>query len=249
MEAAGNPPLQKPPGLRDQKTQTVMPVTRPKPPPSGRKWANPPSSFHPKKRSRSCCPICCCLFCCFISIFIIFLLLVGGIFYLLYEPKLPIFRLNSFKLTQFNVTAKPDGTYLDVQTTSRIEIKNPNSKIQIAYGKTSVAISVTTNGGDEMELGTTEIDKFTQGKKNTTNLKVNLGLKNREVNAGFANKLKKGYENGDLKVGVEVKTGLGFFVEGFKIGPLGVDINCGGVTLKKLENGDMPKCSIQTLKW
>lgn len=98
-------------------------------------------------------------------------------------------------------------------------------------------------------MGTAEIDNFTQGRKNTTNLKVESRLKNEAMNDGLVNKLKHGYKNGDLKVEVDAKSALGLVVEGYKIGPLSVNINCGGVTLKRLENGHMPKCSIQTLKW
>lgn len=247
MAEVGKPPLQKPPDLRNTNKPSGLPVVRP--PPPVRKAGIPPA-FKPKKRRRSCCRLCCCFFCCFVLILIVVVLIAGGLFYLLYEPKLPIFHLESFKLLQFNVTAKQDGTYLDCRTTSRIELKNPNSKVQLIYGKTSVTISVLNrDGGEETELGTKEIEKFTQGKKNTTSLKVETVMKNCVVNDGLGTKLKKGYKNGDLKVKVEAKTGLGFVVEGWKVGPIGININCGRVKLKRVESGEIPKCSIEMLKW
>jgi hypothetical protein len=52
-----------------------------------------------------------------------------GLLYLWFVPRLPVFHLQSFRIPQFKVTAKADGTYLDARTVTRVEVKNPNGKL------------------------------------------------------------------------------------------------------------------------
>ena len=241
-EQPQKPALQKPPGYRDPTTTPGKPAIA-RPPP--RKPVLPPS-FHPKKRRRNWCRTCCC----FVFVFFILLILVvaiaGGLFYLWFDPKLPVFHLQSFRVPKFNVTVKPDGTYLDAETVTRIEIKNPNGKLAIYYGGTQVGVTV---GEDETELGSKEVSGFTQGKKNTTSLKVETSVKNQLVDDGSGTKLKNGFKNKGLVVDVEARTRVGFIVQGLKIGTVGVNALCGAVSLKKLDSGDMPKCSVNLFKW
>lgn len=108
-----------------------------------------------------------------------------------------------------------------------------------------------TVGGeaDPTELGSKGVDGFTQKRRNITSLKVETVVKNQVVDDGDGSKLKARFQSKGLVVSVEVQSGLGFIVEGLKIGPLGVKVLCGGVSLKRLESGDMPSCTINTLKW
>lgn len=65
---------------------------------------------------------------------------------------------------------------------------------------------------------------------------------------GIGSKILDQFTNKKLKVDMDVKTSIGIGVEGVKTGLLGVEVLCGGVTLKETNN-EMPRCIISTLKW
>jgi hypothetical protein len=169
-----------------------------------------------------------------------------GLLYLWFVPRLPVFHLQSFRIPPFKVTSKADGTYLDARTVTRVEVKNPNGKLSFFYKKSRVAV---TAGEEDTELGSADVGGFTQEKKNTTSLKVETGVRNQLVTDGEGSRLKAGFLSKDLVVNVEVRTGVGFVVNGVRLGPLGVKVLCGGVSFNRLESGVMPKCTINTLKW
>lgn len=234
------PVLQKPPGYRDP---TVPTQPGPRPPP--RKPVIPPS-FHQTKRRKSCFRSCCCSLCVVFLVLIIVAAVALALLYLWFVPRLPVFHLQSFRIHQFNVTVKPDGTYLDARTVTRVEMKNPNGKLSLFYKRGRVAV---TAGEEDTDLGSEEVNGFTQGKRNTTSLKVETGVKNQLVDDGEGTRLKAGFVSKNLVVKVEVRTGVGLVVNGVRIGPLGVKVLCGGVSFNRLESGVMPKCAINTLKW
>lgn len=234
------PVLQKPPGYRDP-TVPAQPGPRPTP----RKPVLP-SSFQPTKRRKSCFRGCCCCLCVVFLVLIIIATVALCLLYLWFVPKLPVFHLQSFRIHQFNVTVKPDGTYLDARTVTRVEVKNPNGKLSLFYKKSSVAL---TAGEEGTELGSEDVAGFTQERKNTTSLKVETGVRNQLVDDGEGTRLKAGFLSKDLVVNVQVRTGVGLIVNGARIGPLPVKVLCGGVSFNRLESGVMPKCTINTLKW
>lgn len=106
-----------------------------------------------------------------------------------------------------------------------------------------------TLGEDDTELGPRKVPGFTQRKQNSTSLKAETGVRNQLVDDGVGKRLKAGFRNKEMVVKVEVRSRVGFIVDGQSIGPLGVKVICGGVSLKRLEAGFMPKCTINTLKW
>ncbi|GMY23824.1 NDR1/HIN1-like protein 6 [Fagus crenata] len=236
------PVLQKPPGFHNP----GVPV-RPGPNVVQRKPVLP-QSFRPRKRRRNWGRICCRYLCVLIMILLVIVAVASTLFYLWFIPQLPVFHLQSFRIPRFNVAVKPDGTYLDAQTVLRVEIKNPNNKLSLFYQHGRVTVTV---GGeaDPTELGSKDVDGFTQKRRNITSLKVETVVKNQVVDDGDGSKLKARFQSKGLVVSVEVQSGLGFIVEGLKIGPLGVKVLCGGVSLKRLESGDTPSCTINTLKW
>jgi len=71
---------------------------------------------------------------------------------------------------------KPDGDYLDASTVTRVEIKNPNSKMAWYFGGTSFAIS--TDGGGDLNLGFTTIPGLTIKAKEVTILKAETSSRN-----------------------------------------------------------------------
>lgn len=237
------PVLQKPPGYKDPNSSVVRPGFRP----PVRKPVLPPS-FLAKKRKASCGRVCCCSFCIFLFILFLLIVISGVVFYLLFDPKLPAFHIQSFRISRFKVTKKPDGTYLDAATTMRLEVKNPNGKMTYYYGHTEVDVSFG-EGGDETELGTTTVPEFTTGKKNTTSLKVATKTSNKLVVDRVGSRLLTRYRSKTLPVNVEARTKVGLGVAGLKIGMVGMTVKCDGLTMKHLYGGDMPKCGINVLKW
>ncbi|TYJ08915.1 hypothetical protein E1A91_A11G104500v1 [Gossypium mustelinum] len=237
------PVLQKPPGYKDPSSPAGQRRFRPPP----RKPVLPPS-FHPRKRKTSYGRACCCCFCIFFLIFLLLILICGAVFYLWFDPKLPGFHIQSFRISRFNVTKRPDGTYLDARTTTRLEVKNPNGKMTYYYGDTEVEVSFG-EGGYETELGTTTVPAFTMLQKNTRSLRVETKASNKLVVDEVGNKLRARYRSKSLPVNVEARTKVGVGVAGLKIGMVGVTVKCDGMSKKQLDGGDMPKCVINMLKW
>lgn len=181
-------------------------------------------------------------------IFLLLILICGAVFYLWFDPKLPGFHIQSFRISRFNVTKRPDGTYLDARTTTRLEVKNPNGKMTYYYGDTEVEVSFG-EGGYETELGTTMVPAFTMLQKNTRSLRVETKASNKLVVDEVGNKLRARYRSKSLPVNVEARTKVGVGVAGLKIGMVGVTVKCDGMSKKQLDGGDMPKCVINMLKW
>ncbi|XP_039063361.1 NDR1/HIN1-like protein 13 [Hibiscus syriacus] len=233
--------LQKPPGYKDPKAPADQRALRPPP----RKPVLPPS-FHLKKRKTNYFRTCCCCFCIFFFIFLL-VIISGAVFYLWFNLKLPRFHVQSFRISHFNVTKRPDGTYLDDKTTTRLEVRNANGKMSYYYGDTKVDVTVGERG-DKTELGTTTVPEFTMWKKNMTSLRAETKVSNKLVVDEVGNKLKNGYRSKSLTVNVEARTRVGVSVAWLKTGRVGLTVKCNGISEKQLDGGDMPKCAIM-LKW
>nr|DAD19130.1 TPA_asm: hypothetical protein HUJ06_020593 [Nelumbo nucifera] len=239
MAATSVPVLQKPPGYRDPNA----PLPSVKKPPQIRKL---PPSFYPKRRRRGCCRLCCCFLCIFIFTLAFLLVLAGALFYVWFEPKLPTFYLQSFKIPRLDISVKPDGTYLDCQTDVRFEVTNPNHKITFNYGRSQVRMTV---GEDDVALGSAFIPGFRQEQKNTTVLKFGTQANHMLIDDNIGTKLKGGFRSKQLMVFVEVRTRVGLGLGGWKMGMLGIKVLCGDVSLKKLDGGAMPRCKVNLLNW
>lgn len=235
------PVLQKPPGYKDPSVPVQpaprYPVSKPVLPPS----------MYPKKKRRGCCRACCCCLCVFIFLIFCVLVLAGAAFYVWFGPRIPVFHLQSFEITRFNVTVKPDGIYLDARTVTRVEVKNPNEKLGLYYGGTDVEIGLGKDGG--IALGSKSLPGFFQGKKNVTSLKVVTEVRDELVEDGAGAELRSGHRSGSLVVKVAVRMSVGVIIEGWKVERVGVNVECGDVTMKDVEGGDMPECKIKLLNW
>ncbi|KAJ6404315.1 hypothetical protein OIU84_012485 [Salix udensis] len=195
------PPLQTPPGYRDP---NLPAKSAPRPLPTK---AMLPPSFQPRKRRSRHCRLCFCCLILLIMVAILLLMIAGGLFYLWFDPKLPVFHLQSLKLSALNITKKPDGTFLSAKMVARIE-----------------------------------------GQQNTTSLKIETSVNNELIEDGIGSKILDQFMSKKLKVNLDVKTSIGIGAEGVKTGLLGVEVLCGGVTLKETIT-EMPRCIISTLKW
>ncbi|XP_043716482.1 NDR1/HIN1-like protein 6 [Telopea speciosissima] len=240
MTEATKPVLQKPPGYKDPNAPIS---TAPKP--QIRKQPLPPS-FQPKRKRHGCCRICCCFFCIFLLLLIVLIAAAGALFYLWFDPKLPIYRLQSIQFPRFNISVTSDGTYLDSQTVVRLEAKNPNrKKITFYYDESEVRMTV----GNDVDLGSVSIPRFTQAKQNITALKFATQVKHALIDDGEGLKLKAQFRSKSMLVRVEVRTRFGVGVEKLTLGKLAVNVLCGGVTLKDLSAGNTPQCTVNLFKW
>ncbi|KAK9910250.1 hypothetical protein M0R45_034218 [Rubus argutus] len=132
---------------------------------------------------------------------------------------------------------------------SRMEVKNPNNRLYIYYSALQAHVSVGDPNDVGVVLGLKELSGFTQKKGNTRSIKFDLVVKNRQLNDAVAKKLRNQYVSKVLRVGVETKTRLGYVVKGWRIGTMDIDVLCGGVTMKEIHAGSMPKCNINAYKW
>ncbi|KAM0941150.1 hypothetical protein DsansV1_C17g0145691 [Dioscorea sansibarensis] len=112
----------------------------------------------PRRRRRSCCFRCFCCCCCFLLIVI--LLLAGAItaFTLWLSPSLPSIHLN-------HLNPSNNGTI-----SLSLSVENPNVR-PIRFLYRAMNVRVTSKDGELVALGT--VPGFSQGRRNTTGLKVN----------------------------------------------------------------------------
>ncbi|TQE03972.1 hypothetical protein C1H46_010343 [Malus baccata] len=178
------PILQKPPGYRYPHQPG-----RPLPSPPGRKPNIAPSFRLKPSRGSSCY----CVFCAFLLIVIILAAPAGGIFYLLFNPRLPAFYLLSFQILKFEPVSKPDGTHLDVQVVTSVEVRKPNPKLDIFYRE---GIKMYAILGDENDvglgLGSKLLKGFTHRHRNTTNFKMDTRVRNKVVDQKVGRRLAAG---------------------------------------------------------
>lgn len=245
LRQSTKPVLQRPPGYRDPTNPGRPPVSRP----PLRKGVLPPS-FQPR-RSRKIFDtrVCSCIICIFLLMMLFLLGILAGFIYLWFDPKFPVFHVQSFKIPTFEVSSKLDGTYLNAATVARMEVKNPNSRLTYRYS--GYQVDMTLGHGQETDLGSTTLPGLIQVKGNTTSLKIETHVKNQLIDDGTASRLKARFKRRDLLVvNLRVKTSVGMVVvKGFEIGMLGVDVLCDGITMKEIDGGHMPKCTIRTLNW
>ncbi|KAH1196120.1 NDR1/HIN1-like protein 13 [Glycine soja] len=231
------PILQKPPGYRD-------PNSKPPPPPP-RKLMLPPS-FQPKRKRRNFCRICCCTFCILILILLLVLVIAAALFYLIYDPSLPEFHLGSFRVPKLNVTNAADGAYLAADTAARVEVKNRSGRMSWHFSQSR--FSVSAENGD-LNLGSTKVAGFTVKEKGVTELKAETSVKELALNEKQRRRLKSAVESKALVPTVEVRTKTGVGLEGWNSPSISVTVVCGDATVRQLDKGDPPLCSITLLKW
>ncbi|RDY03326.1 NDR1/HIN1-like protein 13, partial [Mucuna pruriens] len=234
-QAQPKPMLQKPPGYRDPDSKSS----------ALRKAALPPS-FRPKPKRRSCCRICCCTCCIVILVLILALVIAAGLFYLIYNPSLPEFHLSSFRILKFNVSDGSDGAYLDADTAMRVEVKNRSGKMTWRFARSRVSISAEKG---ELDLGSTNLAGFSVKEKGVAELKAETRVRDRALNERQRRRLKSVVESKALVPTLELRTKTGVALQGWNSPYLSVTVVCGDVTMRQLQNGDPPLCSITLFNW
>ncbi|XP_056849098.1 NDR1/HIN1-like protein 6 [Raphanus sativus] len=247
------PVLQKPPGYHELHAPPETPnalssssTLRRRPP----KHMIPPSFYPDKKKKWTRCRVFCCSFCITLAILIILLIITVSVFFLWYSPRLPVVRLASFHVSDFNISnGKPsDGlSHLTAEASARLDFRNPNGKLRYYYGDADVAVSVG-DGDYETSLGSTKVKGFVQKQGNRTVVIVPFKLKRQEVDDPTVKRFRAEIKSKKLVVKVTAKTKVGLAVGKHKIVTVGITLSCGGVTLQTLGK-QMAKCTIKLLKW
>ncbi|CAN1271591.1 NDR1/HIN1-like protein 13 [Linum perenne] len=198
-----------------------------------------------KKKSTSCCRICCCTILVIVILTLLLAAITGFLFYL-YQPKLPSFNIKSFKVPTLNLTPKPNqGTYFSAAVSASVQITNPNDKININYGETHVEITL---GADmDTDMGSTTLPPFEQTSKQITSLKVDTSVKDQLLDKDEEERLPRQFRDKSLVVNLEVKSSVGFEVFGLNIGMFAVQVTCNGMTLREIDSGRSPECTIYAL--
>ncbi|CAH2069263.1 unnamed protein product [Thlaspi arvense] len=248
------PVLQKPPGYHELHAPPETPNAS-----SSTKRRRPPkhmipASFYPeKKRQWSRCRVFCCCVCITVAIVILLLILTVSLFFLWYSPRLPVVRLASFRVSNFNFSTGKSGdglSHLTAEATARLDFRNPNGKLRYYYGDVDVAMSVG-DGDFETRLvvvGSTKVKGFVEKPGNRTVVIVPIKVKKQQVDDLTAKRLRAEMKSKKLVVKVTAETKLGLAVGRRKIVTVGISLRCGGVRLQTLDS-QMTKCTIKVLKW
>lgn len=237
------PALQKPPGFRDQQN----------PPPSAALPRRRPRPIHPasqKKRRWSCCRVFCCCVCIFVAVILLLLIIAVAVFFLWYNPKLPVVRLASLKFSNFNFSGgkSDDGwSFLTADSTAVLDFRNPNGKLGFYYGDADVAV-ILGERDFETNLGSTKVKGFIGKPGNRTAVIIPTRVRKRQVDDPTANRLQAELKSKKLLVKVTTKTKIRLAVGSRRIVTVGVSLSCGGVRLQTLDS-QMAKCTIKLLKW
>uniref|UniRef100_A0A803KZI7 Uncharacterized protein n=1 Tax=Chenopodium quinoa TaxID=63459 RepID=A0A803KZI7_CHEQI len=118
--------------------------------------------------------------------------------------------------------------------------------MKIYYGETKVSLTAD----HETELGSATVGAFKQPANNVTLLKFTVVVAKGVVDSTTGKRLKDRVKSEQVVVNAAVKTVVGIGVFKTKIGMLPVNVNCGDVSLKQLNDGKTsPTCSFNTLRW
>ncbi|XP_051144110.1 NDR1/HIN1-like protein 13 [Andrographis paniculata] len=238
MSSGPTPPLQKPPGYQDPNN----PAGRAPP----RRPGNVPPSFGTKRRRSFCRTYYC--WCCIVSMLLFILLIsISAFFYAFYHPQLPEIHVASMKITRFDVQSSADGAILNSESSIRVEIKNPNSNLEIKYNRTSILIRADDGG---VNLGKSVVPGFIQAANNVTSMDIKVKAKQVVANE-VAERMKTEYQSKNLKVSVELDGGVGVKGAGWSTSPVLMNVACRGVRLSELQDsaGSNPKCQITVFDW
>uniref|UniRef100_A0A1J3J0Q0 Late embryogenesis abundant protein LEA-2 subgroup domain-containing protein n=1 Tax=Noccaea caerulescens TaxID=107243 RepID=A0A1J3J0Q0_NOCCA len=246
------PALQKPPGFRDQQNPpssatpsgtATLPRRRPRP-------IHPASQYPEKKRRWSICRIFCCCVCIVVAVILLLLIIAVAVFFLWYSPKLPVVRLASFTISNFNFSEgkSDDGwSFLTADATAMLDFRNPNGKLGFYYGDTDVAV-ILGEKDFETNFGSTKVKGFVEKPGNRTAVIIPTRVRKRQVDDPTVKRLRAELKSKALLVKVTAKTKVALAVGSRRIVTLGVSIKCGGVRLQTLDS-QMAKCTIKMLKW
>eukprot|EP01018_Ginkgo_biloba_P022433 Gb_27157 [translate_table: standard] len=177
-----------------------VPIDKAPAPQAPRYYSRPP-------KRRNCCCRCLAWTFCLLFTLILIVAIVGVIFYLVFQPRIPKYSVEDIQITGFNID--PSDTSVDSQFDVTVRARNPNKKIGIYYLKHS-HLKVYY---EDTKLCSGSLPVFYQGHKNTTILQVNLTGNNVVITSDHYSRLQTQIQEGSiplvLKGDVPVKIKVG----------------------------------------
>jgi len=159
----------------------------------------------PPKRQNSCCRCLCCAIC-FLFALVATIAIVCGILFLVFQPRIPKYSVDSIRITNFSINA---DLSTNCQFSVNIRARNPNKKIAIYYLDSS-HLAVSYSG---TELCTGALPIFHQGHRNITFLDVALSGTGARLSSAMISTLNKHKKQAsvplNLKADVPVTIKLG----------------------------------------
>ncbi|KAL3530331.1 hypothetical protein ACH5RR_009653 [Cinchona calisaya] len=127
------------------------------------------------------------------GILIACVIIIGTILFIIWlvlRPRLPAFRVDSFSVTNFNISS---STLLSANFDVGITARNPNTKITLAYDV--IEAGVYFRG---YSLSETTLPPFTQSKKNETSFRADFAAVRAYVNGDAVNGINGQSKNGNV---------------------------------------------------
>ncbi|KAJ0962961.1 hypothetical protein J5N97_028083 [Dioscorea zingiberensis] len=259
--AAAKTMLQKPPGYRDAMATNGGAATRPpmvprKPPqlpPTLRHPGKPPARRRPRRS-------CCCRTCFWVTLILLALVVVLAVAcflaYLWFQPRLPSYRIESIRVSRFNVSSRSDGSsYLDAAAAVAVQAANHNGKMELSYADLEAWVSVADDDGD-VTIGSSGASGFVQGKRNSTVVRFSANVKGMMVDEAVGRRMAVRFKSKELRFGLELRTRVAARVSGKRTRRVPIRVVCGAVSLKQVataggggHGGVLPNCSIYLFRW
>lgn len=158
----------------------------------------PVRQSRPPKR-RSCWCRCLCWTFGLLLLLILILGLVVLALYLIFQPKIPKFSIDSMRITQFNLAN--DLSTLSATFNVTIIARNPNEKIGIYYEDGSHISAWYT----DTKLSEGSMPVFYQGHENTTILSLDMTGETRNASSLFQTLQQQQQQTGNIPLNLRVR--------------------------------------------
>ncbi|XP_021892441.1 NDR1/HIN1-like protein 10 [Carica papaya] len=182
---------------------TAYPYAAPQPPPPQpyvfHQHHHPGPTYYAQSNYNQRRPFMRTFLCRLIVAFIVVICLMGLISFitwLVLRPRLPEFRVDSASVPKLNSTrSELSGTWV-----VSLLVKNPNSKLSVTYDRLQAYVFY----GEEVQLGSTQLPPFSQGKGNESSVQFQLNVMSEYVGEDVVNSINKERNRGLVNFGVNV---------------------------------------------
>ncbi|KAK7302035.1 hypothetical protein RJT34_12914 [Clitoria ternatea] len=182
----------------------------------------------------------CCVWSCLVMFIIIVAILLIGISYLAFlKGGMPKVNVRSFNimLNVNNETQKMDSViHLGLM------VSNNNEKLKLLYGPLKVEVS-----SEDVALGKTTVEGFSQMPKNVTTLQMTMTLENADVNKYAASDLKSDINAHEMEFDVYASSHIGFQVGSLQMDNVPFLIACHQIKKMDVDFGRRPECNVKML--
>ncbi|KAK9664097.1 hypothetical protein RND81_14G019400 [Saponaria officinalis] len=210
----------------------------------------PPENAHKfnqytkRKTKRSCCRCCICSVISTLFILIILLGVTIGVLYLVYNPKVPSYAINSVHVKGVNLTVRNKVTP-DFNVT--VKTNNPNGKISIYYEQGS-KISVYHDG---LNLCNGELPAFYQPPKSVTVFSTEFSGPGFVLSKSARDKLRAQEKKGEVPLEMDVTVPVKIKAGSVKFWLMSMKVKC-DVTVTALTGNTKvvsQRCKVDAKPW